>query len=222
MKYQRAFTLLEMLLGLALLGVMLVMIYSALNLGLRAWDTGEARTAESAHLRIVQGFLRRELSQVFPVRWRGIPESKIAFEGSKSDVKYVTALNLDAGLKDGGLQWAHLALVGEGDSRALVLKREPFDIQAKDWGGLDEALPVKLIEGITDIEFSYYGAENDTADPAWVSEWSNPLRMPQLVRLSYKTRNGRVVPDLIVNLKLGEEAGCYDSNFNRQCGPRRA
>ena len=222
MKHQRAFTLLEMLLGLALLGVMLVMIYSALNLGLRAWDTGEARTAESSHLRIVHGFLRRELSQVFPVRWRGIAESKIAFEGGKSEVKYVTALNLDAGLKDGGLQWAHLTIVGDGNAKALVLKREPFNVLAQDWTGLDDAVPVKLIEGVTDFEFAYFGADSDTSDPAWVSEWTNATRMPLLVRLTIKTANGRPVPDLLVNLKLGEEAGCYDNNFNRQCGSRRA
>ena len=104
----RGFTLLEMLVGLTLLGVMLILIYASLNVGLRAWDTGEKRVSEAARQRVVQSFLRRELSQLFPVRWRGIPESKIAFEGAKDELKFVTMLTLGASAREGGLQWGHL------------------------------------------------------------------------------------------------------------------
>jgi general secretion pathway protein J len=222
MRRTQGFTFIEMLLGLALLGVMMILIYNALNLGVRAWDTGDARVTEAAHLRIVQGYLRRELSQVFPVRWRGIAESKIAFEGGKSDLKFVTALNLDAGLKAGGLQWGHLLLADDGRSKSLYLKREPFDVRAQDWSGLDNATPVKLVEGVTGFDLAYFGADNDTDDPVWTSEWTSALRMPQMIRVNIATASGRSVPPLIVNLKLGEEAGCYDNNFQRQCGSRRA
>ena len=223
------FTLLEMLIGLTLLGVLLMLIYSALNISLRAWDTGERRASEASHQRIVQSFLRRELGQVFPIRWRGIAESRIAFEGAKQDVKFVTALNLGASVKEGGLQWGHLYLaddVEEGTDgkrrQSLFLKREVFDLQAKDWGPLDSAKPTRLIAGVKEMEISYFGAENDNADPKWVNEWTSPLRIPLLVRIVVKTDLGRDVPELVVALKLGEEAGCYENAFQRQCGSRRA
>ena len=222
------FTLLELLIGLALLGLMMVLIYSALNVGIRAWDAGDARVGEAAQQRIVQSFIRREFAQIFPVRWRGIPESKIAFEGTKDELRFVTALNLDAGMKDGGLQWAHLQLRDDANAargKALYLKRESFDLQAKDWSGLDSvpaAQATKLLGGITAMEISYFGAENDITDPKWASEWSNPLRMPLLIKFTFKTEHGRDPPELIVQPKIGEEAGCYDNNFQRQCGARRA
>jgi general secretion pathway protein J len=53
------FTLIELLLGLALLALMMAMVYAALNFALRSWDTGDARITESAHLRVVDTFLRR-------------------------------------------------------------------------------------------------------------------------------------------------------------------
>ena len=219
------FTLLELLIGLTLLGGLLILVYSSLNLGLRAWDSGDARAAVASHQRIVQSFLRRELGQVFPVRWRGIPESKIAFEGAKHELKFVTALNLGAALKEGGLQWGQLYLADdsqEGTRRqSLFLKREVFDLHAKDWSGLDSAKPTRLIEGVKAIEISYFGAENDTADPKWTDEWNQPLRMPLLVKISVKTDLGRDVPELVVALKLGEEAGCYENAFQRQCPARR-
>ena len=222
----RGFTLLEMLVGLTLLGVMLILIYASLNVGLRAWDTGERRVSEAARQRVVQSFLRRELSQLFPVRWRGIPESKIAFEGAKDELKFVTMLTLGASAREGGMQWGHLYLATDdtpgGERRqTLFIKRSAFDLQAKDWDGVDEAKPIALVTGVKGFELGYYGAENDTTDPEWKSEWINPLRMPQLIRITLQVEDGRNVPPLIVSLRLGEEAGCYDNAFQRQCGPRR-
>ena len=222
----RGFTLLEMLVGLTLLGVMLILIYASLNVGLRAWDTGERRVSEAARQRVVQSFLRRELSQLFPVRWRGIAESKIAFEGAKDELKFVTMLTLGASAREGGLQWGHLYVAGDetpGGERGqtLFIKRSAFNLQAKDWDGVDEAKPIALVTGVKAFELGYYGAENDTVDPQWTSEWINPLRMPQLIRITLQVDDGRNVPPLIVSLRLGEEAGCYDNAFQRQCGPRR-
>lgn len=223
---QCGFTLLEMLIGLTLLGILLILVYSSLNLGIRAWDSGDKRVSEASHQRIVQSFLRRELGQVFPVRWRGIPESKIAFEGGKQELKFVTALNLGAGARDGGLQWGHLYVADDSEDgnrgRSLFLKRESFDLQAKNWDGLDGAKPTRLLQGVTALEISYFGAENDTTDPTWTNEWTYPLRMPTLIRISLKTDALNPTPDLVVSLKLGEEAGCYENVFQRQCGARRA
>ncbi|MEO8385939.1 MAG: hypothetical protein ABI583_11900, partial [Betaproteobacteria bacterium] len=216
----------EMLVGLTLLGVMLILIYASLNVGLRAWDTGEKRVSEASRQRVVQSFLRRELSQLFPVRWRGIPESRIAFEGAKDDLKFVTMLTLGASAREGGMQWGHLYVAADeapgGERRqTLFIKRSAFNLQAKDWDGIDDAKPIPLVMGVKSFELGYYGAENDTADPQWTSEWTNPLRMPQLIRITLQVDDGRNVPPLIVSLRLGEEAGCYDNAFQRQCGPRR-
>ena len=71
-------------------------------------------------------------------------------------------------------------------------------------------------------EISYLGQENETSDPKWVNEWKNPLRVPLAIKIAIKTESGRVIPSLVVALKLGEEAGCYDNAFQRQCGSRRA
>ena len=196
------FTLLETLVGLTLLGVMLILIYASLNVGLRAWDTGEKRVAEASHQRVVQSFLRRELSQLFPVRWRGIPESRIAFEGAKDEIRFVTTVTLGAAIREGGLQWGHLYVgddeTGTGERRrTLFIKRSAFNLQARDWDGLDAAKPVALIEGVKSFEIGYYGAENDATDPQWTSDWTNPLRMPQLIKLTLQVDNGRDVPPLV-------------------------
>ena len=122
--HDTGFTLLELLIGLTLLALMMVMMYSALNLGIRAWDTGDARAGEAADQRIVQSFLRREFSQTFAIRWRGVAESRIVFEGSREKVRFVSALSLEAGLRDVGLQWAHLQLRDDRNADAGLAQPE--------------------------------------------------------------------------------------------------
>ena len=126
----RGFTLLETLVGLTLLGVMLILIYSALNVGLRAWDSGEKRVSEASRQRVVQSFLRRDLGQIFPVRWRGIPESRIAFEGAKDDLKFVTMLTLGAAAREGGFQWGHLYVADDETQLGRVLNLAVADLSA--------------------------------------------------------------------------------------------
>ncbi|MBL8519165.1 MAG: prepilin-type N-terminal cleavage/methylation domain-containing protein [Betaproteobacteria bacterium] len=222
----RGFTLLEMLIGLSLLGMLLILVYASLNIGVRAWDSGDRHVAAAAHQRIVHAFLRRELTQVFPVRWRGIAEPKIAFEGAKSTLRFVTTLNLGAGFRDGGLQWGEIYVAEDADTeargRALFIRRESFDLRAKDWETLGNAKPIRLMQDVEAIELSYFGAETDVAEPKWVDEWKVPQRLPLLIKVTFKSAGTRAIPDLVVAPRMGEEAGCYDNGFQRQCPPRKA
>lgn len=220
------FTLIELLLGLALLALMMLMISASLTFAIRSWDTGDARITEAAHLRVVDTFLRRELGEVFPVRWRGIPESKIAFDGGQQEIKFVTSLNIDAAAGDGGLQWGHISLGADEKNgerfTSLFIQRGRFDQFAKEWSDLAETKPVRLVEHVKQLEIQYFGAENDTTDAKWSDEWNNPMRLPQLVKITLKLDHGRDIPPIVISLRVGEEAGCYDTGFARQCGARRA
>jgi general secretion pathway protein J len=231
----QGFTLLEVILAITLLAMMMGMIYASLNVSLRAWDAGDARVTTASNWRLVERFLRRELGQVFPARWRGVATPVLAFEGNTNELRYVTALNLEATTQNGataGLQWAHLQLASDG---TLLLNRQPFDVQAQNFEGLDSTAttsststnstsasvpPVKLMEDVTALDIAYFGAETDTAEPAWREEWRDQSRLPLLIRLTIATSKGRDVPPLIVALRIGEEAGCLANNFVRQCGPR--
>lgn len=228
----RGFTLIETMLAITLLAMMMGLIYAALNIGMRAWDTGETRVESAANWRTTEHFLRRELGQIFPTRWRGVPQAYIALDGSATSLKYVTALNLDAGRQNGGaagLQWAELALL---DGGILQLNRQVFDVQAQNFDGLNNAAtgtsafdanattipPVRLMENVSAFEIAYFGAETDLAEPTWRSEWRDLVRLPMLLKLNIDT--GREKLEMVVALKIGEEAGCLANGFTRVCGPR--
>jgi hypothetical protein len=41
-----------------------------------------------------------------------------------------------------------------------------------------------------------------------------------MVRIRVRTSDGSWLPDMVVKLMLGEEAGCLENSFQRMCRPR--
>lgn len=218
----RGFTLIELVVALVLLGAMMTLLYSGLTFALRSWDAGDANGRRAADRRIGENFLRREVSEVFPMRWKDPTVLRYAFEGGRQTVHFVSSRA--AGVGQGGL-----ALVGidvEDDAKAhgvhnLVMRRALADADAADFGALDAAQPSILVEDVASVEFSYYGSENDFSEPAWVDEWKFPTRMPMAIRMRVKGTDGNYMPDVIVRVMVSEEAGCLESGLQRGCRPRR-
>ena len=52
---QSGFTLLELLIGLALLGLILALMFGGLRLGIKSWDSGALASEEMARIRVFEG-----------------------------------------------------------------------------------------------------------------------------------------------------------------------
>jgi general secretion pathway protein J len=218
---QRGFTLIEVVLAMALLATIMVLLYSGLTFAIRSWDAGDANGRRVADQRLGENFLRRELTEMFPMRFKDATVVRFAFEGEEEHLKF-------ASVRPPGIQQSGLALVGIGlqevpgsRARNLVMRRALPNDEATDFSPLEKAEASIVMTNIASIEFAYFGAENDFAEPKWTDSWSFGNTIPQLVRLRVKTMDGRVVPDFVVRVMLGPEAGCLESWFQRNCRPRR-
>lgn len=216
------FTLIELVVAMALLGAMMLLLYSGLTFALRGWDAADINGRRTADRQIAENFLRREIGETFPLRFKDPLTLKLAFDGQKDALRFASAR--PAGISAGGLSLVGLAVEAGDDrtrSRNLVMRRAMPDDAAKDFGPLDKADRTILFEGIDSVTFQYFGAENDFTDPQWVDVWQFPGRVPQLIRVRIKTADGSMLPEMVVRLMLSEEAGCLESAFQRVCRPRR-
>ncbi len=214
------FTLLETLLALMLLAAMLGLLFGGLRAGVRAWEAGSGRGDRADEVLLADAFVRKELTAAFPWRFKDPLEVKLAFRGEREAVRFVSMRPAEIG--GGGLAFVSLAFepaAGGGPGR-LVMRRAPADPEATDFAGLEGAEAFALLEGVSAARFSYFGAENDVAPLAWGDKWENAQRVPTHVRLELALGETRL-PDVVVALRLGEEAGCYESSFQRICVPRR-
>jgi general secretion pathway protein J len=215
------FTMVEMVVALALLGGMLVLLYSGLAFGLRGWDAADANGRRTADRRIAENFLRRELGELFPMRWKDPMALKFAFEGKKDSLRFVSVR--PAGISATGLALVGIALEQDPAKRTnnVVMRRAPPGDEQKDFSPLANGEASILFDNVDSVAFDYYGSENDFTDPAWVDDWTFEGRMPQLIRMRIRGADGAMLPEMTVNLMLGEEAGCLESQFQRVCRPRR-
>ena len=221
MRRAQGFTLIEMVVALAILGTMMLFLYSGLTFGLRGWDAADAAGRKTADRRIAANFLRREIAETFPMRFKDAMTLKIAFEGKDDTLRFASAR--PAGISSGGPSLVGIAVEPDDVKRTknLVMRRAMPDDEAKDFAPLDKAERTILFENVDHVQFDYFGAENDFTEPAWTEDWPHPGRVPQLIRVRVRTADGTVMPEMVVRLMLGEEAGCLENAFQRVCRPRR-
>ena len=220
-KAATGFTLIELVVAMALLGAMMVLIYSGLTFALRSWDAGEVNGRRTADRRIGENFLRRELAELFPMRFKDPMTVKVAFLGEPHKLKFVSSR--PAGITQGGLSLVGLEVENGATPREhhLVMRRAMPDDEAKDFGPLERAERTVLIEDVESVQFDYFGTENDFADPKWYETWPHADRIPRLVRLRIRAPDATLMAEMVMRIELSEEAGCLENSFQRVCRPRR-
>jgi general secretion pathway protein J len=219
---QRGFTLIEVVLAMVLLATMMVLLYSGIAFALRSWDAADVAGRGTADRRIGENFLRRELTELFPMRWKDAMAVKVAFTGDPNRMRFVSTRPVGASL--GGLSLVNVEVEGDARRRQrhLVMRRAMPDDEATDFGPLDKAeQPVILVTHVDSAVFSYFGAENDFTEPKWLDTWTYANRVPQMVRMRIRSEDGSYLPEMVARVMLGEEAGCLENSFQRLCRPRR-
>lgn len=221
MRRQRGFTLIEVVVAMVLLGTMMLLLYSGLNFSLRSWDAGNANGQRVADWRLSENFLRREVSEIYPMRFVDPGQLKYAFDGKAHELRFVSS-------RRPGVTAAGLSLVSidvepgkEPRTRDLVMRRASATGDVRDFSALDQAQATVLLPDVDSVQFAYFGSDTDFTEPAWNDEWKIPFRMPLLVRMTVRNANGEALPEMLVKLMVDPQAGCYENVFQRECRPRR-
>jgi general secretion pathway protein J len=193
---QRGFTLLELLIAITLLGFILVILFSGLRLASRSWDTGVERATQTNDMRLVENLIRRAIAQIHPVVWQQeAAEPRLSFTGAREAMVFTAPLPAQAGI--GGIYLMSLEVGDTEEGKRLLLRRQPYrqDVQALE----DRAETTVLAEGVTQVSFSYFGSENPDDPPRWVTEWQSPMRLPQLIRVSFSS--DAAWPDIVAQVR---------------------
>ena len=215
------FTLIEIVVAMVILGAMLLLLWSGMSFAMRSWDAGDNVGRAAADRRIGEAFMRRELGELFPMRWKDATRVRMAFEGDKEHLRFVSAR--PAGVSVGGLSLVSIEVTGDArkGERHLTMRRAQPDDAAENFDPLDAAESTIVIAGVDSVQFEYFGAENDFTDPTWRDDWKPTDRIPQLIRIGVKMAAGAPLPEMTVRVMMGEEAGCLENSFQRICRPRK-
>ncbi|HIE54424.1 MAG TPA: prepilin-type N-terminal cleavage/methylation domain-containing protein [Chromatiaceae bacterium] len=210
----RGFTLLELLISLALIGLMVLLLFGALRFGGKAWDASEARLERDTT--IVLGW--RYLSDRFhEARKLSAPVSSLSgphffFEGEPEAVEFVAPM--PAHLGSGGFYIIRLQKVLKEGREQLLLRRWLYhpevlsgESELPPWQPLSAGEPYRaekerpelrawysesvLVDEVKAVRFAYYGLQEPTDEEGqWSEEWVERKQLPLLVRLQVEDARG--------------------------------
>jgi len=215
------FTLVELIIALALIGLITLLLFSGIRLGTRAWDGVEAISEQNAEPRIARNFLSSALSQLRPVQVTFDAQKFLLFGGDAKNIEFVAPLSEHVGTP--GLYVLRLSLA-PSDSSQLILTRRLFHPDVLDgFGDVPEWVPLEaesgptdfgsydkdlaggvvgrilLLEGVEELEIGYFGIGEGEQDPQWNSQWLDEPRLPLAIRIHLTLRK-QPWPDLLIRL----------------------
>lgn len=193
---QQGFTLLELLVGVVLLSLLVVTMYSGFRLGARSWESGEAKSETATRMRLVSGFIRRHLSEARVVVTRKANRAQPAFEGSRTEMRFVGEMPSHLGL--GGPYSIRIHTLEDRGSQ-LAVSLSPHDPES---GPAPDAPAHEsvLIDDLLEARFSYFGVPRRGADRRWYEQWSDARNLPTLIRLELESESAGQWPELVVRL----------------------
>lgn len=176
----RGFTLLEILVALTLTAILLVIVYSALQVGIRAQRSIAASVEHGDAERALAHFLRRQLRHVAT----DVPES-LRFTGGPHSLRFTLR-----GFR--GDPWLYrLQLEALPATRPLRLAVAIRRIDSHDGSLRTPALSEELLGDLRAVRLAFFGRLEHESEAVWHGNWSLDQHPPQLVRLHYRLADGR-------------------------------
>jgi len=194
---ERGFTLVELLIGLAIVGALLAIAFGGLRVAVASWRQGEDGAEAHQHVRSVALTLARAVSATYPYRAsRSLaPQPVVLFAGTEQRVEFVTQAAPFPGPSPIAFTAVVFAFDDDGEPGLVVRQRalpnrEPFD----------EATVVYRDPTVTALRFAYLD------EGGWQDAWdgAEARATPRAVRITVATTlNGRSeeLPPLTVSLR---------------------
>ncbi|MFQ5830311.1 MAG: type II secretion system protein GspJ [Candidatus Methylomirabilia bacterium] len=167
MSNQRGLTLLEVLIALALVGLVGVIAVLSLRLVSHAWERGEAALDTTQRARFVTDLMTRELRSALPYLVRlSKDEQAVAFSGMPSSVRFMTVTRgLAAAVPEGGLREVTYAFGSGG------LYRIEAPASDRHFFEPGRGVSVLLESGVKEFSLQYL----DRASGTWQESWPSTV-----------------------------------------------
>jgi general secretion pathway protein J len=188
----RGFTLVELLVAMALAGLVLLALFGGMAIAVRGvaqLASGSERVDERRQLAL---WLRREIEVALPPDRGGLV--RLPFVGEAAALRFLT---IDAaGATEVSLALEAATAGTSGAVVRLVLARRPVE------GGLPAR--VVLARDLASLRFSYWGRHAEAEDARWADSWSDPREVPVLVRVAITRSGAEEALPIVVRLRAAD------------------
>lgn len=201
------FTLVEVLVALAVLGMAALLLLQALQLSGRLVQRQDAEAAALDQVASAQRAIRSVVERLRPLTRTDSARAIVEARGSADAFAMIAPPPDGAG--PGMLQRYRLTRTAAGDLVLYTagLRRQGLDLTGEDPIGWT---PQPLLRGVRRLSLSYFGPTATSREPLWQARWWDRSQLPDLVRirLEFAAGDRRVWPDLVIRPRAVGDRTC--------------
>ena len=169
---QNGFTLLELMISLTIVGLILVIVFGSLRIGVRAWEKGEKDVEMRQRERIVLDLVKRQIASIFVRVVKDKDEQPFFLKGDGGSMEFISRIPMVPGNRAGLVYVKYVVGAGDGGKKRLMFSEKNTYIIEKVMEDQAEDEFFELIPGAENIEFEYLrGPSEDEEESVWQETW---------------------------------------------------
>jgi general secretion pathway protein J len=204
------FTLVELIIGLLLLGFLSVLMLSGFEVTVSAWHRVDSHGAAGRARQAAEAQLRRVLAQAAPLPVvDAFGGQSVDFAGREQMLSFLAPLPERFGAR------VIVRYRLDRDGKELRLAWSLPDGEAVE--SADDRPPTVLLDDLSSLAISYFGLDDPAEPPHWQQHWENRTVLPALIKIELAETNVETAgwPDLVVAPLITNDPIAGD----RHCGP---
>jgi general secretion pathway protein J len=217
------FTLVELLVGLALTSLLGVLLLDSMRTGLLTWRTIARHADHMDQVIVVQTQLRRLIGLAYP--FYDAPNTTaghVLFEGTPTALSFLATA--PTAVQEAGRAKFVLSIEQLDGHLALTLASQPeLPSRSQDY----PSTSITLLRGLASASLTYLsqdrgGQNRGQHSGLWHDRWYAQAELPQLIRLDVAFPEGdpRWWPDFTIAPRLSVDVGCTHDPLTKNCRGR--
>jgi general secretion pathway protein J len=211
LKNQQAFTLLELIVSMTIIAVILVIIFGAFRIGIRAWEKGEKGIEKQQRYRIVLDLIHRQLTSITYKKVRIDDTDQLLLKGDAKSFEFTSHFPLKPENKFGIVYGKYMVSEAQKENEKLIVYEKNMVLLDKDFkfNNIDMNDFFELIPDAKNISFEYLKPPQEglEEEAKWDDEWNpeNDQGFPLAIKLIVVDEPGATPLVVIAPLHQQEE-----------------
>ncbi len=168
------FTLLELMISIAIVGIMVSILVAVLRLGFRSIEAGEKKIESLERVRASVNLIDAQIQSEIPLTHEENGENKYYFIGQPALLEFSTNHSIWGG--ETGYVVVSYRVVEESQGKRTLWASE-------NGVGQENKKEIKLLDLFDEMYFEYFYQDPIKEEGKWVDEWTEAAFLPNKIRL---------------------------------------